>query len=153
MKSKRSKISLFGLFMLLSVSFISCGDDDNNADFWEKHGGTVWKYSESGASIYARINSSESDPIEVWASLFEACYIYDSFSSAGDTEVLENKENMVVIRIDDSPTEYTILELSISGNALTISSEYYEDGILTEDDVFILMETSDNVDSLQLCDI
>lgn len=141
------------VLMLLSASIISCSDDENNTDFWENHGGTVWKYSESTGTIYAKINSSKTNPIEVWVSLFDACYIHDSFTSAGDTEILENKENKVVIRVDESDTEYTILEMSVSGNNLTISSEFYEDGSLSENEMFILVQTDDNLDDLELCEI
>jgi hypothetical protein len=41
----------------------------------------------------------------------------------------------------------------VSGDVLTIQSEYYEDGVLEEDDLFILQKTSDNVDDLELCDL
>jgi hypothetical protein len=153
MKATQLKLKVFGLLAMLTLSLVSCSDDGKSADFWEKNGGTTWKYAESGGTIYARINSSESNPIEVWASLFDACYIYETFASAGDVEVLENKEHKVVIRIDESDTEYTILEMRISGDVLTIASEIYEDGALSEDEVFILVRTTDDVDNLELCDI
>lgn len=154
MKTKMLSLRVFGLLAMLTLSLASCSDDgDDGASFLEKHGGTTWKFSVDGGTIYAQINSSESNPFELWVSLFDTCYIYESISNTGNIEVLENKENKVVIRIDEGPSEYSLLTLSVTGDALTIQSEYYEDGILEEDDFFILQKTSDNVDDLELCEL
>ena len=56
-------------------------------------------------------------------------------------------------RIDEEPSEYSLLTLSVTGDALTIQSAYYEDGVLEEEDFFILQKTSDNVDDLELCEL
>ena len=154
MKTKMLNLRVFGLLAMLTFFMGSCSDDgDDGTSFLEKHGGTTWKFSQDGGTIYAQINNSEANPFEIWASLFEACYIYESIADAGNTEVLENKENKVVIRIDEGATEYSLLTLTVSGDVLTIQSEYYEDGVLEEDDLFILQKTSDNVDDLELCDL
>lgn len=147
-------LRVFGLLAILTLFLASCSDDgDDGTSFLEKHGGTTWKFSVDEGTIYAQINSSESNPFEIWVSLFEACYIYESISDTGNIQVLENNENKVVIRIDEGPSEYSLLTLSVTGDALTIQSAYYEDGVLEEEDFFILQKTSDNVDDLELCEL
>lgn len=154
MKTKMLSLKVFGLLAVLTLFLTSCGDDGNDGtSFLEKHGGTTWKFSQDGGTIYTQINNSESNPFEIWASLFDACYIYESISDSGNTEVLENKENKVVIRIEEGASEYNLLTLSVSGDALTIKNEYYEEGILEDEDFFILQKTSDNVDDLELCEL
>jgi hypothetical protein len=155
MKTKMLNLRIFGLLAMLTFSLVSCSDDgdDNGASFLEKHGGTVWKFSQEGGTIYAKINDSESNSFEIWASLFDACYIYESLAEAGNTQVLENTENKIVIRIDEGASEYTLLTLTVVGEILTINSEYYEDDVLEEDELFILKETSDNVSDLELCEL
>lgn len=154
MKTKMLGLRVFGLLAILTLFLSSCSDDgDDGTSFLEKHGGTTWKFSVDEGTIYAQINSSESNPFEIWVSLFEACYIYESISDTGNIQVLENNENKVVIRIDEGPSEYSLLTLSVTGDALTIQSAYYEDGVLEEEDFFILQKTSDNVDDLELCEL
>ena len=154
MKTKMLGLRVFGLLAILTLFLASCSDDgDDGTSFLEKHGGTTWKFSVDEGTIYAQINSSESNPFEIWVSLFEACYIYESISDTGNIQVLENNENKVVIRIDEGPSEYSLLTLSVTGDALTIQSAYYEDGVLEEEDFFILQKTSDNVDDLELCEL
>ena len=86
-------LRVFGLLAILTLFLASCSDDgDDGTSFLEKHGGTTWKFSVDEGTIYAQINSSESNPFEIWVSLFEACYIYESISDTGNIQVLENNE-------------------------------------------------------------
>ena len=76
MKIKNLKLKALSLLAIitLSLSVTSCGDDGDDAkSFLEKHGGTVWKFIEpvTGASVYSQINSTISNPFEIWASLKE----------------------------------------------------------------------------------
>ena len=156
MRATMLKFRALGLFTMMALALFSCSDDDNDAStsFLEKHGGTVWKFEEpvSGAAIFAQINNSEANPFEIWISFGEdTCFIYESIMDAGNTEVLENNENKVVIRIDEGPSEYSILQLSVSGNVLAVNSKFYEDGQLEDDETFVLQKTSDNPDDLVLC--
>jgi hypothetical protein len=158
MKAKMLKFKALGLFVVMAIGLFSCSDDSNDksTSFLVKNGDTSWKIVDptSGASIYAHINNNEANPFEIWASFAaETCYLYQSIDDSGAIEVLENTENKAVIRIDDSATEYTIITLSVSGTVLTVESEYFENGQSTEDEIFILQKTNDNVDDLEVCQL
>lgn len=154
-KSKWAVLSLVAL-VTLSLSFVSCSsdDDDEASLFLENHGGTLWNFSEqiSGTSLYLRINSSESNPFEIWLKWpGSSCYDHEGVDDSETPEVLENTKNTLKLRVDDSATEYTIVTLSVSGDFLTISYEYFEDGSMVEEESVILARSSDNVNDLQLC--
>lgn len=153
MKVKPTYLKMFGLLMMLSSLFVACDDDGDDISFLEKHGESLWKISESGGTIYAQINNSTTNPLELWASLFETCYIYESISGAGSVEVLENTENKLVIRLDEGNSDYALLSLSVIGEVLTVKTEYYEDGSLEESDTIALMSTSDDVSELEICEL
>ena len=155
MRAKMLKFKAFGLLLLMVFSLFSCSDDGNDdaSTFLETNGGTVWTISQDGASIYAQINNSESNPFEFWASLGEeACYVHESINDEGNVEVLENTENKLEVRVDDDENEYTILTLTIRGNVLTVEFEYFEDGQSVEEETIPLQKTSDNTDDLELCE-
>lgn len=156
MKSTMLKIKILAVMAIISFSFTSCSDDGDEGamSFLEKHGDTVYKFFEptTQSTIYGQINDSETNPFELWASLFDVCYIHQSLEDLGSPEVLESSEDRIVFRVDESATEYSILTLTVLGNVLTFESEYYEDGVLEEDDIFVLQETDDNIDNLELCD-
>lgn len=157
MKAIMLKFKALGLFAMMAMALFSCSDDDDDNDasksFLEKHGGTVWKFEEpvSGAAIYAQINNTESNPFEIWISFDGNCFIYESITDAGNVEVLENTENKVVIRIDEGPSEYSILQLTVTGDVLAVNSKFYEDGQLDDDETFVLQKTNDNPDDLVEC--
>lgn len=156
MKSKMLKFKALALSLVLVFSLFSCSDDGDDADtFLEKNGGTVWSVSQSGASVFAKINNSVSNPLEIWASLGEdLCYIYQSIKDEGiEVEILENTESTLKLRVDESDTEYSIITLTISGNLLTVKSEYYEDGELEESDIIPLQKTDENTDDLEICEM
>ena len=148
------KFKAFGLILMMVFSLVSCSDDDGDdaLTFLETNGGTVWSVSQSGASIYAQINNSESNPFEFWASFGEdGCYIHESIDDEGNVEVLENSENKLKLRVDEGENEYTILTLTITGNILTVQSEYFEDGESVEKEIIPLSKSTDNPDDLPLC--
>lgn len=156
MKSHILKLKTLALVALISFSFIACSEDDEGEDksFLETHGGSVWKLGEpeDGFSVYAQINSTISNPFEIWIYNESGdCYIYESITDEGAPEVLENRENKVEIRIGDKTGDYGILTMTISGDVLRVELDSYEDGVLVDSEKFILQRTSDNVDNLELC--
>lgn len=157
MKTHILKLKAFALVVLMAFSFMACSDDnDDGSSFLEKNGGTVWKFEEAtfGATTYAQINNSESNPFEAWQSLFEdSCFFYINFADEGDVEVVENTENKLVLRVDESSSEYMLLKLSVSGDILTVVTEEYEDGSKEDEDTIILNKSSDNPDDLEQCEI
>lgn len=156
MKKYILNLKAIALFIFMALSFIACSDDDDGgSSFLEKNGGTVWKFEEPvlGGAIYAQINNSESNPFEAWQSLFEdTCFVYINFANEGDVEVVENSENKLVLRVDESSTEYFLLTLTVSGDTLTVKTEEFEDGSEVDEDIIILEETSDNPDDLEECE-
>ena len=155
MKAHLLKLKAFALVALISFSFVSCSDDeDEEKAFLETHGGTVWKLGEpeDGFSVYAQINSTESNPFEIWFyDDSQDCYEYESITDEGSPEVIENRENKVQIRIGGDTGDYAILTMTISGNILKVELDYYEDGVLDDEVQFVLERTSDNVADLNLC--
>lgn len=155
MKTNFLKFKTIALSIMLVFSLFSCSDDGDDADtFLEKNGGTVWKISQSGANIFAQINNSASNPLELWVSFGEdVCYVYQSIQDEGvEVEILENTESTLKLRVDESSTEYTILTLTISGNILTVKSEYYEDGELDDTELIPLQKTTEDPDDLEICE-
>ena len=147
------KFKAFGLILMMVFSLVSCSDDDDAKTFLETNGGTVWTVAQAGASIYAQINNNESNPFEFWATFGEGgCYIHESINDEGNVEVLENTENKLQVRVDEGEDEYVILTLTITGDILTVQSEYFEDGQSVEKEIIPLRKTDDNTDDLEICD-
>jgi len=156
MKAQMLSIKAFTLIAIISFSVIACSDDENDDEksFLETHGGTVWKYGEpeDGLSVYSKINSSITNPFEIW--LYDVpgeCYRYESITDEGSPEVIENRENKVEIRIGGDTGEYSILTMTISGDILRVELDAYEDGELIDSDKFILQRSSDSTDDLDIC--
>ncbi len=144
--------------LVLTVSLSSCGNDDAIKSFLQKQADTSWKFAEAttGQTLYARINNSEVNPLDVWFSVIEqACFLHQKLSDDGTIEVLENSENELKLKVvdDGNPTEYGIFTLTVNGDILTVKSEFYEDDILQDQEVFILQKTSDDVDELDICPV
>ena len=83
MKSHILKLKTLALVALISFSFVACSEDDEGEDksFLETHGGSVWKLGEpeDGFSVYAQINSTVSNPFEIWIYNESGdCYIYEN---------------------------------------------------------------------------
>lgn len=156
MKAHMLRLKAFAMIALISFSFVGCSDsgDDDEKSFLETHGGTVWKLGEpeDGFSVYAQINSTESNPFEIWVyDETGECYEYQSITDEGSPEVIENRESKVQIRIEDDSGEYIILTMTISGDILRVELDYYEDGVLDDEVQFVLQRTSDNIDDLTVC--
>lgn len=151
----KNKLFVVIWLIVLSFSFQSCGDDSEDLKtFLEKYGNTTWKFNEvtAGGILYAKINNIQSNPFEIWISLFDnSCFIYESLGDDGTVEVLENSENKLEIKIIDNAQEYSIITLTIVGDTLTASNEDFEDGVSVDKNTFILLRTSDDVDNLELC--
>ncbi len=156
MKAHLLRFKAFALIALISISFVSCSsDDEEDKSFLETHGGTVWKLGEpeDGFSVYAQINSTESNPFEIWVyDESRDCYEYESITDEGSPEVIENRENKVQIRIGGDTGDYADLTMTISGDILRVELDYYEDGVLDDEVQFVLNRTNDNIADLALCE-
>lgn len=157
MKPHILRLKAFALVALISFSFMACSDDDEGDDeksFLEVHGDTVWKLGEpeDGFNVYAQINSSISNPFEIW--IYNPggdCYLYESITDDGSPEVIEDRENKVEIRIGGESGEYGVLTMTVSGNILRVELDSYDDGELIDSQKFVLERTDENTDSLVLC--
>lgn len=148
------KVLSFTLLMILAV--VSCNDDDDNdrVSFLDKHGDTQWKFQDpnSDTLLYLRINDSQTNPFELWLTfLANSCYVYQSVEDDGTPEILENTENKLVIRVDESNDEYTIVTLTVSQNVLTVTNEDYENGELDEENIVILFANQDDINNIEIC--
>jgi len=148
------KVLSFTLLMIFAV--VSCNDDDDNdvVSFLDKHGDTQWKFQDpnSDTVLYLKINDSQANPFELWLTfLANSCYVYQSVEDDGTPEILENTENKLVIRVDESNDEYTIVTLTISQNVLTVTNEDYENGELDEENIVILFANQDDIDNIEIC--
>ena len=156
MKSQILKFKTFALIAMISFSFTACSDDDEEDDksFLETHGGTVWNLGDpaDGFSVYAQINNNESNPFEIWFyDESNECYLYQRITDEGSPEVIENRENKVEIRIGGETGSYAILTMTVSGDILRVELDTYEEGVLVDDEKFILQRSSDNVSDLVVC--
>jgi len=148
------KVLSFTLLMILAV--VSCNDDDDNdrVSFLDKHGDTQWKFQDpnSDTLLYLRINDSQTNPFELWLTfLANSCYVYQSVEDDGTPQILENTENKLVIRVDESNDEYTIVTLTVSQNVLTVTNEDYENGELDEENIVILFANQDDINNIEIC--
>lgn len=102
--------------------------------------------------LYLRINDSETNPFELWLTfLANSCYVYQSVEDDGTPEILENSENKLVIRVDESNDEYTIVTLTVSQGVLTVVSEEFENGELDEENIVILFANEDDISNIEIC--
>ena len=148
------KVLSFTLLMIFAV--VSCNDDDDDdmVSFLDKHGDTQWKFQDpnSDTLLYLKINDSQANPFELWLTfLANSCYVYQSVEDDGTPEILENTENKLVIRVDESNDEYTIVTLTVSQNVLTVTNEDYENGELDEENIVILFANQDAIDNIEIC--
>ena len=76
-------------------------------------------------------------------------------TTAKPAKIIESTEDRLVFRYkeNDDGIEYIdIVTLTITGNSMKAETEYYENGLLVETDIFFLTKSSDDVDSFILCD-
>jgi len=156
MKAHILKLKAFALIALISFSFVACSDDDEKDEksFLEAHGNTVWKLGEpeDGFSAYAQINSTITNPFEIW--LYNEsgeCYEYESITDEGSPEVIEDRENKVLIRIGGDTGDYVMLTMTVSGDILRVELDTYEDDQLAASETIVLRRTDDSTDALELC--
>ncbi len=149
-------LRMLSISLLMIFALASCNDDDddNMLSFLDKHGDTQWKFQDpnSDTVLYLRINDSQANPFELWLTfLANSCYVYQSVEDDGTPEILENTENKLVIRVDESNDEYTIVTLTVSQNVLTVASEEYENGELDEENIVILFANQDDISNIEIC--
>ena len=149
-------LRMLSISLLMIFALASCNDDDddNMLSFLDKHGDTQWKFQDpnSDTVLYLRINDSQANPFELWLTfLANSCYVHQSVEDDGTPEILENTENKLVIRVDESNDEYTIVTLTVSQNVLTVASEEYENGELDEENIVILFANQDDISNIEIC--
>ena len=149
-------LKVLSITLLMIFAVVSCNDDDddNMVSFLDKHGETQWKFQDpnSDTVLYLKINDSQANPFELWLTfLANSCYVYQSVEDDGTPEILENTENKLVIRVDESNDEYTIVTLTVSQNVLTVTNEDYENGELDEENIVILFANQDDIDNIEIC--
>lgn len=148
------KVFSFTLLMIIAVASCSDDGDDDVITFLDKHGDTQWKFQDpnSDTVLYLRINDSQTNPFELWLTfLANSCFVYQSVEDDGTPEILENTENKLVIRVDESNDEYTIVTLTVSQNVLTVTNEDYENGELDEENIVILFANQDDISNIEIC--
>ncbi len=156
MGSSLRVLRMLSISLLMIFALAACNDDDDDdmISFLDKHGETQWKFQDpnSDTVLYLRINDSQANPFELWLTfLANSCYVYQSVEDDGTPEILENTENKLVIRVDESNDEYTIVTLTVSQNVLTVASEDYENGELDEENVVILFANQDDISNIEIC--
>jgi hypothetical protein len=156
MVSSSRVLKTLSVLLLMIFALVACNDDDDDdmISFLDKHGGTQWKFQDpnSDTVLYLRINDSQINPFELWLTfLANSCYVYQSVEDDGTPEILENTENKLVIRVEESNDEYTIVTLTISQNVLTVANEDYENGELDEENVVILFANQDDISNIEIC--
>ncbi|MGA9269471.1 MAG: hypothetical protein WBV45_02535 [Lutimonas sp.] len=149
-------LRILSLTLLMIFAVAACNDDDNDdmIDFLDKHGDTQWKFQDpnSDTVLYLRVNDSRTNPFELWLTfLANSCYVYQSVEDDGTPEILENTENKLVIRVEESNDEYTIVTLTVSQNVLTVTNEDYENGELDEENIVILFANQDDIGNIEIC--
>ena len=149
-------LRMLSISLLMIFALAACNDDDDGdmISFLDKHGDTQWKFQDpnSDTVLYLRINDSQANPFELWLTfLANSCYVYQSVEDDGTPEILENTENKLVIRVEESNDEYTIVTLTISQNVLTVANEDYENGELDEENVVILFANQDDISNIEIC--
>ena len=156
MKSNILKIKAFAILLTIAIFFSAFSlKDSEDKTFLETYKGTVWKYGDvkEGLTLYAQINRSESEPLELWMyNVIDGCYFYERYAESVSTEVLENNKNKVQIRIKESADEYGIFTLTIKGNDLTVELDSFKHGKLVKEEQFNLNKSKDNIDQLTVCD-
>lgn len=156
MGSSLRVLRMLSISLLMIFALAACNDDDDDdmISFLDKHGETQWKFQDpnSDTVLYLRINDSQANPFELWLTfLANSCYVYQSVEDDGTPEILENTENKLVIRVDESNDEYTIVTLTVSQNVLTVASEDYENGELDDENVVILFANQDDISNIEIC--
>jgi hypothetical protein len=147
------------LIYILTISLFTFGcskSDDNPSEntFLKIYEDTVWLNNEDEQSVYIRFINNIKTPIEYWIE-FEDCYFYILDRLSGENKIIESTEDKLVFRYkeNDDGIEYMdIVTLTITGNSIKVETEYYENGVLVETDIYFLAKSSDDVDTLILCD-
>jgi len=156
MKSNILKIKVFAVLVIIAISFSAFNSKEKEKKtFLETYKGTLWKYGNpnEGLTIYAQINKSESDPFELWLyNVIDDCYFYEKYSESISTEVLENRNNRVQIKIKESSNEYGVFTLTMHGNALKVELDSFKDGKLIKEEQFSLDRSNDKIAKLTVCE-
>ncbi len=156
MKAHILRIKAIVVLVIIAIFFSAFSlTEKEEKSFLETYKGTLWKYGEpeNGLTLYAQINRSESDPFEIWLyTVLDDCYLYERFSKSGSTEILENKQNRVQIKIEESSEEHGIFTLTIEGNQLKVKLNSFKNGELIKEEQFSLNRSDDKMDQLTVCE-
>ena len=148
------KMLSLSLLMILVMSACDNDDDDDMITFLDKHGETQWKFQDpnSDTVLYLRVNDSQANPFELWLSFLEnSCYVYQSVEDDGTPVIVENTEDKLVIRVEETNDDYTVVTLTVSQQVLTVRSEDYVDGELDEENIVILFANQDDISNIEIC--
>lgn len=156
MKSKILRLSVFAIFLIIGILFSAFKlTEKDEKTFLENYEGTLWKYGEvkDGLTIYAKINRSETEPFELWLyNVIDQCYFYERYSESASTEVIENLNNSVRLKIKENEKEHGIFTLTIHGNSLSVNLDSFKDGELIKEEYFTLKKSNDKISDLKICE-
>jgi len=142
--------------IVLSISMVSCSDDDSADTFLERFDGTEWevKYVDENDEMgYYKFNNDTFLPIDEWGLKGTDCYWSIEWgNSRFAIEILENSRDT-----------FKVKETSSSGNVSVINTFTYTDNVMRlnmlADDggnigssVITLTKTSTDLESLIICD-
>ena len=157
---KRNRIlTIIGL-LILSIAFFGCNSDDNdeaNKTFLEISDNTKWKGQENSESFYFKFLNNLHNPIEVWEYYKGEDQCWDIYRFKDYSfEILENSSEKFVIKFDIDDNDiydgnYGIWKITRVGNEIKIINEWYRNNEIEDNGSVLLYKTSDNLDSLNLC--
>ena len=85
MKSNILRFKGFAVLIIIAIIFSAFHlKEKEEKTFLETYKGTIWKYGEpqDGMTIYAQINQSASDPLEIWLyNVIDDCYFYERYAA------------------------------------------------------------------------
>ncbi len=144
----KHKLLYFFIILGFAVIFNSCSDDDDDdfQTFLEKYDGTKWVYTEDEFTFYVRLNDNPNKFIESWI-LIDDCYFYSvDFESEG-VELVENSKDKLIIKYTD---EGEIITVTLTPQGETIRVVVKEGN---DEDLYLFVKTSVNVDDLEICPV
>lgn len=155
MKLPVFELKVFALFTVMIVGLSAFADKEtDDRSFLDAHKDSLWKFGEpqDGLTIYAKINKSESNPLEIWLyDVIEDCYSYDRISDTGSPVVMVNNKNRVQIKVGDNGKEHGIFTMTINGSKLHVELDSYENGSHVKKEEFELHRSSDDIKNLKVC--
>lgn len=156
MKTKILRLSVVAVFLIIGILFSAFKlKEKEEKTFLENYKGTLWKYGEikDGLIIYAKINRSETEPLELWLyDVIDGCYYYEKYSESASTEVIESINNSIRLKIKEGEKEHGIFTLTINGNSLAVNLDSFKEGKLVKEEHFTFNKSNDKISELTICE-